>query len=201
MNLITKSDPTSAAAEAYRALRTNLYFAGLEVPIKTVLITSPGRQENAALLAANLAISVAQTEKRVILVDVDTHQPTMHTLFELDNATGLMTMLANNVSPLRESGMAGLQLLTTGPTSQTASDLLSSPRMAGLIQTLTAQADIVMFCAPSILTVSDSAVLASQVDAVILAIQADKTRRDDAQHAKEILVRAKARLLGAVIAH
>jgi capsular exopolysaccharide synthesis family protein len=201
MSLLTISNPASAVAEAYRELRTNLHFASLETPIKTVLITSPGRQESAASVAANLAISLAQTEKRVILVDADTHQPELHALFNLNNTSGLMTMLASNAPALQESGVPGLQVLGTGPTSQTASDLLSSPRMTALIQTLTGQADMVVFCAPAILSVSDAAVLASQVDAVILAIQAGKTRRDDTLRAKEILARAKARLLGAVMLH
>ncbi len=205
MSLITVNNPTSTTAEAYRALRTNLHFAALEAPIKTLLITSPSQQEQGDVMAANLAISLAQIEKSVILVDANARQPILAGLLGLSNSTGLLNLLAEPTltlaAVLQQSAVPGLRLLSSGTLAQPASDLISSPRMITLIQGLTAQADFVIFYAPAILTASDSAMLASQVDAVMLAIQVDKTRRDDAQQAKEILIRAKARLLGAVMLH
>lgn len=207
MNLITINNPTSAAAEAYRTLRTNLHFAALEAPLKSVIVTSPGDQENAALVAANLAVTLAQSEKRVILVDAQLRQPVLHSLFGLQNGMGLADVLVNTSGAsnglgepqLQPTAIAGLQLLSAGTVPQVPADVISSPRMTQLIQKLLTQSDMVVFSTPPLTLVSDAAVLASRVDGALLVIQAGKTQRDRAQQAKEILARAKVRLLGAVM--
>jgi len=203
MNLITISNPTSAAAEAYRTLRTNLHFAALEAPLKSVIVTSPSDQENAAVVAANLAVTLAQSEKRVILVDAHLRQPVLHTLFGLQNGAGLADVLGMNNGlgepQLQSTAIAGLRLLSAGNIPQVPADVISSPRMTQLIQKLLTESDMVVFNTPPLTLVSDTAVLASRVDGALLVIQAGKTQRDRAQQAKEILARAKVRLLGAVM--
>lgn len=203
MNLITINNPTSAAAEAYRTLRTNLHFAALEAPLKSVIVTSPSDQENVALVAANLAVTLAQSEKRVILVDAHLRQPILHTLFDLQNGAGLADVLAvnNGLSEpqLQSTAIAGLRLLSAGNIPQVPADVISSPRMTQLIQRLLTESDMIVFSTPPLTLVSDAAVLASRVDGALLVIQAGKTQRDRAQQAKEILARAKVRLLGAVM--
>ena len=201
MNLITITDPVSPAAEAYRTLRANLHFASLEAPLKTLVITAPGVVEDAALVAANLAVTLAQSEKQVILVDADLRQPVLHTLFGLNNTAGLTTVLGTGTPdlPLQATAVPGLRLLASGPTPQVPSDVVSSPRMTQLIQQLSDQADFVVFSTPPIALVSDAAMLASRVDGAMLVIRAGKTQREQALQAKETLARAKVRLLGAVM--
>lgn len=202
MNLVTLTQPTSATAEAYRTLRTNLHFATLEQPIKTLLIAAPDANTSATTVLANLAVALAQSEKRVIAVDANLREPSLHTLFDLPSGPGLADALANNDASelqLRATNVPGLSVLTSGTAPAIANDAISSNRMRMVINKLSGQADIVLFAAPPLTAYSDGAVLASKVDGALLVVGAGKTRRENAQKAKDILERAHARLIGAVL--
>lgn len=202
MNLVTLTQPTSATAEAYRTLRTNLHFATLEQPIKTLLIAAPDTNTNAATVLANLAVALAQSEKRVIAVDANLREPSLHTLFDLPSGPGLADVLANNDASklqLRVTNVPGLSVLMGGAATAIANDAISSNRMRAVIDKLSSQADVVLFAAPPLTAYSDGAVLASKVDGALLVVGAGKTRRENAQKAKNILERAHARLIGAVL--
>lgn len=205
MNLITLTNPQSVAAEAYRTLRTNLYFASLETPLKTIVVTSPGFAENRGAVLANLAVVLAQSEKKVIAVDADMRHPAVHELFGLTAERGLGDMLVDEAlasrPPLCATPVAGLQVLTSGKVQSNPLDLLNSHRMSNIIATLSGLADVVLFNAPPMIGVSDTAILASQTDGVLLVVELGKTRREHAQQAKDLLSRAHARLLGAVMSN
>lgn len=199
--LITLSRPQSPAAEAYRTLRANLHFAALDAPFKSLVVTAPSSLEDKTTAAANLGVVLAQAEKRVILVDADLRQPRLHTLFGLDNAAGLLDALdaAQLDQIVQPTGVDGLSVLSSGKLSVVPSDALSSSRMTRLIQQLETLADMVIFDTPPVLAVSDAALLSSQTGGALLVIDAGKTRREHAQAAKDVLERARARLLGAVM--
>jgi non-specific protein-tyrosine kinase len=199
--LITITDPRSPVAEAYRRLRTNLEFASLDSSLRTLLVTSAGPDEGKSTTLSNLAVSIAQAGRRVILVDGDLRHPRLHELFGLDNRQGLTTVVsqASGDIPLQESGVNGLRVLTAGPLPDIPADLIASPAVETLIATLREQADIVLFDAPPVVTVTDAAVLASKVDGVLLVINAGRTRREYAQRAKALLAQVHARVVGAVL--
>lgn len=201
MNLITVMHPASPAAEAYRTLRTNLHFASLEDPLKTLLMTAPETGDGKSLVVANLAVVFAQAERRVVVVDADLRAPAQHTLFGLDNTRGLSSLLSGAVDapPVQETSLPNLRVLTSGPLPGNPSDLAYSGRMSQALAAIAADADIVLIDTPALGAVSDSAILASQVDGVLLVISAGKTRREHAQAAKDTLARARARVLGAVM--
>lgn len=204
MNLITLTEPKSPAAEAYRTLRTNLYFAMLDAPLRTLLVTSSDSGQSVAKVLANLAVTLAQGGKRVIAVDADLREPALHTAFDMSNTTGLADWLEGSANgsgepPLRPTVLPNLSLLTSGTPPAIPADLISSARMAHAIERLAGMTDLVLFSAPPLGQVSDAAVLASYVDGVLLVVEAGKTRRDRAQQAKDILARAHARLIGAVM--
>lgn len=201
MNLITVLHPASPAAEAYRTLRTNLHFASLEQPVKTLLMTAPETGDGKSLVVANLAVVFAQAERRVVVVDADLRTPVQHTLFGLDNARGLSSVLSGAVDapPVQPTALPNLKVLTSGPLPGNPSDLVYSGRMSQALAVIAKDADIVLIDTPALGAVSDSAILASQVDGALLVISAGKTRREHAQAAKETLVRARARVLGAVM--
>jgi len=117
--LITLTDPRSPAAEAYRTLRTNLTFAGLDHPIETLVVTSPAPGEGKSVAAANLAVTMAQGEHRTILVDADLRRPVLHEIFGVSNERGLTTMFVDPQAranpPLVEVGVENLWLLPSGP--------------------------------------------------------------------------------------
>ena len=203
MNLITLSDPQSAAAEAYRTLRTNLYFASLEAPIKTIAVTSPAAGEDKSTVLANLAIIMAQSDKKVIAVDADLRHPALHTIFGLPNDRGLANLLLSETEEIKTllspTSVPGLSVLTSGALQSNPPDLLNSGRMTSAIQALSGMADIVLFDTAPMVVVSDTAILASHVDGVLLVVHIGKTRREHAKQARELLTRAHARLLGAIM--
>lgn len=199
MNLVTLTSPNSAAAEAYRTLRTNVYFATIDDLLKTIVVAAPDSGGSAAEAAANLAVVFAQAGRRVILVDADLRTPQLHTLLGLPNGAGLIDALASGAAALQTSPVAGLQVLTAGVGSVIASDVLSSPNVVDLLRELAAQADVVLVSAAPAAEYSDAAMLASVADAAILVVTRDRTRRDALAAARDALLRAKARLLGAVL--
>ncbi len=201
--LVTISDPGSASSEAYRALRTNLTFASLDKPLHTLMVTSPGADEGKSTVLANLAVSIAQTERRVLVVDCDLRRPCQHELFGLSNDAGLTTLLADQKlqekPPIQETSVPGLGLLASGPLPPRPADLIGSRRMEELIKWLAGRADLVLFDSPPINAVSDAAILATRVDGVLLVVRERRTRRDAVQAARDRLQRVNAPLLGAVL--
>jgi capsular exopolysaccharide synthesis family protein len=203
MSLITLIDPRSAAAEAYRTLRSNIMFAGVEKPVHTLLVSSPLASEGKSQTAANLAVTLAQSGHSTILVDADLRRPAQHTLWNIGNDRGLTSMMLDKAlltaPPLQKTNVDGLSLLTSGPQAPNPADLLIGKTMETVIETLRNQADYVIFDAPPVLAVTDAPLLASKLDGLLLVIKAGATLRDHAERAKEVLERAHVRILGAVL--
>ncbi len=199
--LITLRDPRSPAAEAYRTLRTNLQFSSLDHPIHTLLITSSSPDEGKSTLLANLAVTLAQAEQRVIVVDCDLRRPTLHTVFGISNEHGLTSALLAETAdlPLAATEVDGLLVLPSGPLPPRPADLIGSRRMDALIARLRSQADLILFDAPPVVSVTDAAVLATKVDGVVLAAKSGKTRRDRAREAVQLLQKVNAHVLGVVL--
>ncbi len=204
LDLITLTQPRSTAAEAYRTLRTNLtFFGALDRPVETLVVTSAGPGEGKTQVLANLAVTMAQGERRTILVDADLRRPTLHELFDVSNERGLTTMILDQQAvdepPLLDVGVENLRLMPSGPLPPNPADILGSGRMERVIGVLKDRADIVLFDAPPVVAVTDAAVLGTKVDGVLLVVSAGRTRRDHAARAKELLERVHVRILGAVL--
>lgn len=202
-SLVTVTDPRSAAAEAYRALRTNLSFSSLDDPIRTLVVTTPAPQPGKSTAIANLAVTLAQGGNRTLLADCDLRRPALHEIFGVDNSSGLTTMMLDESAmaepPLKETGIDNLWLVPSGPLPPNPADLLGSRRMDAVIARLIESADIVLLDAPPVVAVTDAAVLGSKVDGVLLVVAAGVTRREHAERAKETLEKVKVRIVGAVL--
>ncbi len=203
-DLITLREPRSVAAEAYRTLRTNLtFFAALDRPVETLVVTSAGPGEGKSEVLANLAVTMAQGERRTILVDADLRRPSLHEMFAVSNERGLTTMILETEAvqdpPLLDVGVENLQLMPSGPLPPNPADILGSGKMEQVIGALKERADIILFDAPPVVAVTDAAVLGTKVDGVLLVVSAGRTRRDHAERAKELLERVHIRILGAVL--
>jgi len=199
-DLITLTSPQSAAVEAYHSLRTNIEFASLEQPLKTLLVTSadPSTEKSASL--ANLGVAMAEAGDRVILVDGDLRRPQQHEIFALHNQQGVTSWLTDNEPiALQQTSVDGLQVLTAGPTVANPVSLLSTKRLAELLNLLKEQADYILCDAPPLLSVTDSALWASVVDGVVLLVNAGGTKRHHAQQAKAVLEKVHAHVVGAVL--
>lgn len=200
--LVALRDPRSPTSEAYRTLRTNIQFSSLDKPLHTLLATSTSLDEGKSITLANLAVTMAQAEQRVILVDCDLRRPGLHSIFGLPNEHGLTSVILEQGEaplPLQQTDVPGLSLLASGPLPPRPADLLGSRRMEALIERLQAEADVVLFDTPPVTAVTDAAVLATRLDGVLLVFQAGKTRRDRAREARRMLEKVKANIVGVVL--
>ncbi len=201
MTLITLTDPRSPASEAYRTLRTNLSFYSVDNPIRGLVVTSPSPDEGKSTTAANLAVTLAQSGRRTLLVDCDLRRPSIHTLFEVSAEPGLTNLLTGQTDeiPVRQTEVDNLFLLTSGAKPPNPADMLISQKLDAVVERLTAEFDIVIFDAPPVIAVTDAAVLGAKVDGVLLVLKAGKTKRDHAERAKELLEKAHVRIVGATL--
>jgi len=202
MNLVTLTQPQSPAAEAYRALRMNLAFASVDKELESLVVASPAPNEMKSLVAANLAVVMAQAEKQVVLVDGDLRRPHVHRLFDVVQEPGVTTVLLRQCEaadlPLLATSVPSLRVLPSGALPPNPADVLNSRKMAQLMARLKDVADIVIFDAPPVTVAVDAAVLAARTEGLLLIVRAGHTRRDRIEQAKEMLERFRVRLLGAV---
>lgn len=203
MDLITLTNPRSAAAEAYRTLRTNLMFSGVDTVLRRIAITSPLGLEDKSLALANLAVTLAQGERQTLIVDADLRQPAQHLLWGIENTHGFTDMIldeaAFNNPPLQSTPVVGLSVLPSGALPANPADVLASRRMDDVITRLSELAEYVLFDVPPVLAATDAAVFGRKLDGVLLVIRAGKTRRDQTARAKEQLERVQVNIVGAVL--
>jgi non-specific protein-tyrosine kinase len=202
-NLVTLTDPQSPVSEAYRTLRTNLEFTALAGELRALVVTNPAANEGKSTALANLAVTMAQGGRSIIIVDADMRRPAQHAIFGVADTPGLSNALLDETlilnPPLVETGVAGLRLLPAGPRPPNPAELLGSPRMAQLIESLKQKAEIVLFDAPPVVLVTDAAILGARTDGVLLVLQAGKTKREHAARARALLEQVGARIVGTAL--
>jgi non-specific protein-tyrosine kinase len=201
--LVMLNDRYSAAAEAYRVLRTNLQFASVDRPLHLVQVSSPNVGEGKSMTAANLAIAIAQLGQKVILVDGDLHQPTQHRYFQVLNNVGVTTALLGNLEQVdrmfKTTALPNLHLLPSGPLPPNPAELLGSKRMQELLEVLQQKADIVVIDSPPVTVISDAVVLSTRMDGIILVFRSGRTRLEAARNALNALKQVHAPVLGVVL--
>jgi capsular exopolysaccharide synthesis family protein len=199
---LVTADHFGARAEAFRTLRTNLQFADVDNPPRLIVMTSALPSEGKTTTACNLALTLALSGARVVLVDGDLRKPAVGTLLGIDSGAGLTNVLAGQhaLADVILSVQRGtLAVLPSGPTPPNPSELLGSQHMASLLETLAEQYDVVVIDAPPLLPVTDAAVLSALADGALLVVRHGKTRRDEAERALKALAAVNAKLLGTVL--
>jgi capsular exopolysaccharide synthesis family protein len=195
-------DPRSLAAECCRSIRTNILFMSPDRPVRTIVVTSPSPREGKTTTAINLAVTMAETGGRVLLVDTDLRRPRLHRSFGVPNQVGISTMIVGKSTldeAIKSTDVPNLDLLPCGPTPPNPSELLHTDRFAKILEACASRYDRVILDSPPCSAVTDPAVLGNVADGVILVVQAGGTTRDAATHARRHLVAAKARLLGVIL--
>ncbi len=195
-------EPMSDVAEAYRTIRTAVYFGQTGGVAKTLLITSPAPGDGKTTLASNLAIAMAQAGNRILLLDADFRKPTQHKIFELDKRSGLSSVLAGDAKlaeVIHSTPIAGLDVLPCGPIPANPSEILNSQTFADLLQDLSSRYDHVLLDSPPIMPVTDARILAASCDATVLALRAEKTTRKGAVYARDVLHSVGSAILGVVV--
>lgn len=201
--LVSIEAPMSPPAEAYRTLRTSVQFADLKNPIRLLQITSPRAQDGKSTTATNLAVALARSGQRVILIDCDLRRPRAHDFFGLSNKVGFTSVLLGDAA-LTEAvqsvpGIDRLKILASGPIPPNPSELLGSKRTAELLQALRDACDVVVVDSPPVLPVADSLILSDLADAVILVVAVGSTTKREAHRAYELLTQVEAPVIGTVL--
>jgi capsular exopolysaccharide synthesis family protein len=195
--------PTSTDAEAFRGIRTQLYFSIAGRGHQVIQVTSPNPGDGKSVLAANLAISIAQSGKRVVLLDCDFRRPRVHQLFHLRHPeVGLASVMAGEAkleSAVQGCEVPNLLLMPCGPRPANPAELLTSAKFAEVLAELRAGCDFVVVDSPPVLAVSDPSAVAPRVDAVLLVCRMTKDARPTAERAREQLAAVGARVIGAVV--
>ncbi len=191
------------APEAFRTLRTTVKFLGIEGPAQVIQVTSPGVRDGKTTMVANLAVAIARTGQRVIVVDCDLRRPRMHHLYGQENRAGLTSVvigrvpLASAMTPVANE--PNVLLLPSGPRPPNPSELLSSKRTAEIIDALRQAADIVLLDCPPVLPVTDALVSAAHADVTLLVCRAGVTDRRNLSRALELLRQVNAPVAGTIL--
>ena len=200
LSLVTLTAPRSPAAEAFQSLRTNIEFSGLDNSLRSLLFTCPDAETRKSDALANLAVVMADAGDRVIVVDGDLRRPQQHQILQVNPEAGLTDWLRDGGDPaLAATRIPQLRVLAAGPLPPNPVALLSYKRLAELLTILTSEADYVLVDAPPVLAVTDAALWASQVDGTLLAVTAGRTKREQAQRAKEVLEKVQTNIIGAIL--
>lgn len=191
----------SAIAEAFRKLRTNLQFLAVDNPPRLIVITSSLPGEGKSTTAINIALALAETGNKVVLVDGDMRRPMLDKYLNLVGAVGFSTVLSGRAplsEVLQETGFTGLTALTAGPTPPNPSELLGSLAAQKILSDLRAQFDYVIIDSSPLLAVTDAAILAANSDGVLMMARFGQTKRDQLTHAVRNLADVGASSLGVV---
>lgn len=217
--LITHFDPKSPVAEAYRTLRTNVQFARMERAGKVLVVTSPTLQEGKTTTIVNLALTMAQSGQRTLLVGANLRRPSIHRFFGIEREPGLANILVGSVQwrdcirtvadilmgrfemedIMAAPGLDNLHIIEAGPIPANPSELLSTPAMTAFLRAVRDEYDVVLIDTPPVLPVTDSAIVSAQADGVILVYQAGKVGRLVLKRAKVHVENVGGKVWGVVL--
>lgn len=203
-DMYVAAQPKSAVAECCRAIRTNLLFMSPDRALKTLLITSAGPREGKTTTAASLAITMAKSGNKVLLIDADLRRPRVHTAFQVPNGAGLSSLIMGQgslESTVKSSGIENLSLLTCGPVPPNPAELLHTQAFKDLLAEMTRNYDRVIIDSPPVGAVADAVVVSTQVDGTLLVLKSGVTSKDLARRTVRALRDVNARILGAVLNH
>lgn len=202
-NLVAFKNPKSRAAEAFRTLRTNIQFSGLDDSLSSIVVTSSAPSEGKSTVLINLAITIAQSGKKVLVIDCDIRRPTVHKKLGLPNAEGLTNLLIQDKESFDEvvltTKVPNLSALTSGPTPPNPAELLGTKRMKSIIRQLTGSFDMVLIDAPPVIAVTDAQILATIAEGTLIVTSYGATEKFGLVKTKELLDKVGAKVLGVVI--
>jgi capsular exopolysaccharide synthesis family protein len=203
--LLTGNETRSSLAESYRQLRTSVLLSKAGRAPKTLLVTSSLPGEGKTTTAINMAISLAQTAAKVLIVDADMRRPRMHSIFHLLNKDGLSTILSNELSEAEILNMVqqekdtGLYVLPCGPMPPNPAELLGSDQMRRLLTYLESTFTHVIIDSPPVASFTDGVLLGCQVDGVLLVVHAGKSSQEIARRGRQVLTDVGAKIIGVVL--
>ncbi|SKA88654.1 capsular exopolysaccharide family [Caloramator quimbayensis] len=201
LDIILKKHPKSPISEAYRTLRTNIQFASFDKEVKVILVTSSGPSEGKTTTASNLAYTLSETSKKVLLVDCDLRKPKIHKIFKISNQTGLSNILIEDydLSTAIKKADNNLYVLTAGTLPPNPVEMISSKKMSDFIEKVKDEYDYIILDTPPVVSVTDAQILSTMADGVILVVSSGEANKEAAIRAKELLLNVNAKILGVVL--
>jgi capsular exopolysaccharide synthesis family protein len=202
IDLIVHFSPKSSLAEYYRSIRTTLMFSTVDAKMRALAVMSPLPQEGKTVTTCNLAVALAQTGKRVLIIDADLRKPRLHKVFRVKNLNGLTKYLTADLAledMLHATPIPTLFMINSGPVPPNPLELLGSEKMAKLIDQLRENYDFILVDTPPVLAVSDALVLGSWLDGAILVVRGGQTTREAMRRTQEKIAAHKIRNLGVII--
>jgi len=201
-NLISLKNPKSQAAEAFRTSRTNIQFSSLDDDLKSIVVTSTGPSEGKSTVMANLAVTMAQSGKRVVLIDCDFRKPTVHRKFGLPNSQGLTNVLAQDKKThecIISTNIPNLYVITSGPTPPNPAELLGTKKMKAVLNEVGQMFDMILIDAPPVLAVTDAQILSTLANGTIFVASYGQAEKYGLVKAKEAIEKVGGKVLGVVI--
>lgn len=200
--LIVFNKPKSPVSEAYRSIRTNIQFANIDKNIKSIMVTSSTKSEGKTTTLSNLAITMADMGKKVIIVDCDLRRPRIHKVFGLTNIGGVSDVLLNSAyytDYIKNTEIKNLDILTAGQIPSNPSEMMSSNSMRKLLDKIKADYDYMFIDAPPVAIVTDATILSTIADGVIMVCSSGSIEIELAKTAKQALENVGANILGVVL--
>jgi capsular exopolysaccharide synthesis family protein len=199
--IIVRDSPRSPFSQAYRMLQANLKFLNSDREVKKIVVTSSVPKEGKSTVSANLAVAMAQMERKVLLIDADMHRPLQQEIWELPNHLGLSNILVGQTEPRTaiKKITANLHVLTSGVIPPNPMALLDSKRMASLVEVFSANYDYVIIDTPAVNVAADAAILGKMTDGILLVVRPSVVDTASATRAKEFLEQSGQHILGQVI--
>ena len=201
-SIISYNDPKSVISEQYRAIRTNIEYSNVDQNTKTILVTSSDKNEGKTTTVSNLAVSFANLNKKVLLIDCDLRNASIHKMFKINNIYGLTDILAKDRAVdkcIQETELENLYVLTAGAIPPNPAEILSSEKMKNLIEDLKNIYDYIFIDTPPIGLVTDAGVLSSFIDGVVLVVKSESVEKKYLEETKKKLDAVDARILGAIL--
>ena len=204
LSLVTLSEPTSFVTESYKLLRTNLNFKNTNNKFQVMLVTSAGKEEGKSTTISNLAITFAQSDKRVLLIDADLRLPFVSTIFDINKRKkGLSNLLVEEL-PLdalvnKVDNIDKLEILAAGNKHVSPTELLNSEAFEELIKQCREEYDVILIDTPPVLSFADASIISKVADGVLLVVAAHETKKSTIVEAKKNLDKVGATVIGVIL--
>lgn len=200
-NFIVEKNPKSPISESYRTLRTNIQFSSFDKDIKTIVVTSSAPGEGKSTTVGNLALVMAQSGKKVLLIDSDLRKPTVHKRFKLSNQEGITNILIEEKNPFEviQKYSDNLYILTSGILPPNPAEVVASNKLKNFIEEMKSHFDYILLDSPPVIAVTDAQILSSFMDGVILVVSSGEAEKELVKKAKDLLDKVNANIIGVVL--
>lgn len=198
---IVEKKPKSVAAEAYRSLRTNIQYSSFDKEYKTIVVTSSNPGEGKSITAGNLALTLAEGEAKVLLVDCDMRKPSVHKNFRVTNTHGLSDVLLQKkkVMDVAHNYKGNLYIVTAGKIPPNPAEMLASKSMTLFLEEMKNHFDYIVLDTPPVHAVADPQILSTKADGTLFVVRAGVTKKDDVQSSISTLKKVNADIIGSVL--